>query len=132
MQTPSSEPRQPHAPIDPKHRVGTTLLFENDRVRVWELVLAPGEESPRHVHDCDYVFVHLTRSKIALLQPGKAPEASEEPAGFVQYTDVGSGIAHAIKNVGDNVHREILVEIKGPSRTKAPQPPQTNEACLKP
>ncbi len=117
---------------EPSHRVGTTLLFENDRIRVWELVLRPGEESPRHEHDCDYVFVHLTASKIALVEPGKEPRTSEEPAGFVQYTDVGDGIVHAIKNVGTDMHREILVEIKGPSRATTPQPPQTNEACVKP
>ena len=26
--------------------VGTTLLFENDRVKVWEMSLEPGEEAP--------------------------------------------------------------------------------------
>lgn len=112
---------------DHSHQVGTKLLFENDRVRVWELVLKPGEASPRHVHESDYVFVHLTKSKLALMQEGEPEETSEEPAGFVQYTDVGSGIRHAIKNVGDTEHREILVEFKGPSRAATPQKPQTNE-----
>lgn len=27
----------------PTERVGTHLMFENDRVRVWDLALAPGE-----------------------------------------------------------------------------------------
>jgi hypothetical protein len=121
------EAQQALQPNETTHRVGTKLLFENDRVRVWELVLGPGEESPRHEHACDYVFVHLTKSRIALLRPGKEPETSEEPAGFVQYTDVGQGIVHAIKNVGDGEHREILVELKGPSRAASMQPPQTNE-----
>ena len=30
--------------------VGTAVLFENDRVRVWELTLAPGESSDTHEH----------------------------------------------------------------------------------
>jgi len=108
-------------------QVGTKLLFENDRVRVWELNLRPGESSPRHVHESDYVFVHLTKSKIALMQEGRPPETSEEPAGFVQYTEVGGGIEHAIKNVGNREHREILVELKGGSRSAVPQKPETNE-----
>ncbi|AKU94978.1 hypothetical protein AKJ09_01642 [Labilithrix luteola] len=112
---------------DQSHQVGTKLLFENDRIRVWELVLQPGEASPRHVHEADYVFVHLTKSKIALMHEGEPEETSEEPAGFVQYTEVGGGIRHAIKNVGETEHREILVEIKGPSRANTPQKPQTNE-----
>jgi hypothetical protein len=31
-------------------KVGTKLLFENDRVRVWEMRLKPGESSERHTH----------------------------------------------------------------------------------
>jgi beta-alanine degradation protein BauB len=115
-------------PADPKHRVGTTLLFENDRVRVWEMVLRPGEESTRHVHESDYLFVYLTRSKLALMQDNSPPETSEQAPGFVQYTEVGSGITHSVKNVGDGEHREILVELKGPSRASRPAEPQTNEA----
>src|SRR5690242_2405550 len=112
---------------DLTHRVGTKLLFENDRLRVWELVLRPGEESAYHVHESDYVFVHLTKSKLTLMQDEKPQQTSEEPAGFVQYTEVGRGIAHAIKNVGDTEHREILVELKGPSRAATAQEPQTND-----
>src|SRR3954447_24360246 len=92
---------------EPSHRVGTKLLFENDRVRVWEMTLAPGESSTHHVHDSDYLFVYLTRSKLELLQDGKPPSTSEEPPGFVQYTEVGSGVVHQVKNVGDGEHREI-------------------------
>jgi len=28
--------------------IGTELLFENERIRVWSMVLQPGEESPLH------------------------------------------------------------------------------------
>lgn len=108
------------------HDVGTKLLFENDRVRVWEMVLAPGEASARHIHESDYVFVYLTRSKLEVLSDG-ARETSEEGPGFVQYTDVGSGIEHAVRNVGEGEHREILVELKGPSRAESPKKPETNE-----
>lgn len=112
---------------DPKHRVGTTLLFENDRVRVWEMILRPGEESTRHVHGSDYLFVYLTRSRLRLMQDGSPPETSEQAPGFVQYTEVGSGISHSVENVGDGDHREILVELKGPSRVSRAGEPQTNE-----
>jgi hypothetical protein len=30
---------------EPSDRIGTELLFENDRVRVWDMVLEPGEAS---------------------------------------------------------------------------------------
>ena len=37
--------------------VGTKLLFENDRVRVWDLCLAPGERTGLHRHTTDFLYV---------------------------------------------------------------------------
>ena len=39
--------------------VGTTKLFENDKVIIWEFMLGPGEETPMHNHEHDYVFYAL-------------------------------------------------------------------------
>jgi quercetin dioxygenase-like cupin family protein len=110
------------------HQVGTKLLFENDRVRVWEMVLQPGQESTYHEHSADYLFVYVTKSRLEAIQQGKPPETSEQEPGFVQFTEVGSGIQHKVRNVGDGEHREILVELKGPSRAREPQEPETNES----
>ena len=38
-------------------KVGTRVLFENDRARVWEQRLAPGESLPGHVHRLPYFYV---------------------------------------------------------------------------
>jgi len=45
--------------------VATKLLFENDRVKVWELDLEPGQTSDLHEHHHDYVLVQLEGDKIA-------------------------------------------------------------------
>ena len=42
-------------PVSPD--VGTKLLFENDRVRVWDLCLQPGEGTGLHRHENDYLYV---------------------------------------------------------------------------
>ena len=55
--------------------VGTELLFENDRVRVWGMELAPGESSPYHRHESDYVYVYTTPSQISAHIPGE-PEVA--------------------------------------------------------
>lgn len=34
-----------------------TLLFENDRIRIWELVMKPGETCNWHVHEYDHLLV---------------------------------------------------------------------------
>ena len=40
------------------------VLFENERVRVWEMKLAPGERSDVHRHDLDYLLVFLAGDRI--------------------------------------------------------------------
>ena len=36
---------------------GTRLLFENERVRVWDLRLEPGQSTGLHRHKEDYLYV---------------------------------------------------------------------------
>jgi len=96
--------------------VGTTLLLENDRVRVWEMDLAPGARSDVHRHDLDYLIVQLEGDRIAAApEPdsgGKHTAYIEVAAtpGKVSYLTRG-GIETAI-NVGTRRYREILIELK--------------------
>jgi quercetin dioxygenase-like cupin family protein len=106
--------------------IGTELLFENDRIRVWNMVLQPGEESPHHRHEGDYVFVYTTPSRITAFLEGQPPSTSEFDDGFVQYTEVGPGTNHYIRNDGTIEHRQILVEFKGASVAPALQTPEHN------
>jgi hypothetical protein len=96
--------------------VGTRLLLENDRVRVWELALEPGARSDVHRHDLDYLLVQIEGDRIAAEpEPDSAGkykdyiEARVEP-GKVTYIERG-GIETAV-NVGATRYREILIELK--------------------
>ena len=106
--------------------VGTELLFENDRVRVWSMTLEPGESSEFHRHDHDYVFCYTTPSRIALNRSGEPETVREYDEHFVQYAAVGGGIEHNITNANDVRHNQILVELKGPSAADTPQSPEDN------
>ena len=93
------------------------MLFENDRVRVWELALAPGESSDVHEHTLDYLLVQLEGDKITGdFEPdtnGEFPPGSVEgdvAPGNVFYTRKG-GIETA-RNTGTTRYREILIELK--------------------
>ena len=108
------------------HAVGTAVLFENERLRVWDLVLQPGEASAVHRHTADYVFVCTTLGRITFQAEGQPPTTTEYEDGFVQYTAVGSGITHQIWNAGDHVYREILIELNGPSVAATAQPSEDN------
>jgi beta-alanine degradation protein BauB len=109
--------------------VGTELLFENDRVRVWQMVLAPGESSEMHRHEHDYLFVHLTRTKLESRSPGTDDVRQFDcEDGFVSFSVVGEHgrPPHQVTNVADEPHRQIVVELLGPSAAADEQPPQSN------
>jgi len=97
--------------------VATTKLFENDRVRVWEMQLDPGETSDVHEHTLDYLLIQLEGDKIAgIFEPdtkGPYPAGTVEgevAPGNVIYIERG-GIETA-ENTGQQRYREILVELK--------------------
>jgi hypothetical protein len=90
------------------------------------MTLQPGQESPLHVHEGDYLFVYVTPSQLSVFIEDQPPFTTECDDGFVQYTEVGQGIWHKIRNDSDQVHRQILVEFKGPSRSDSPRKPETN------
>src|SRR5262245_1327350 len=96
--------------------VGTKLVFENERVRVWELDLQPGAKSDVHRHDLDYLIVQIEGDRIAAVpEPDSAGkynqyiEVAAEP-GKVTYLTRG-GIETAV-NVGKRRYRELLIELK--------------------
>ncbi|WP_308416850.1 hypothetical protein [Streptomyces sp. AJS327] len=39
--------------------IGSTVLSETDRVRVWHIEVPPGERLPAHRHDLDYFWTAL-------------------------------------------------------------------------
>lgn len=96
--------------------IGTRVLFENDRVRVWEMSLEPGESSSVHEHVNDYVIVQLAGDRIAGAQE---PDSRSHLAPYVErdvrpgwavYVPKG-GIERAV-NVGRERYWEIIVELK--------------------
>ena len=40
----------------PGPNIGTRVIAEHDRVKLWELKLDPGEASEWHAHENDYIF----------------------------------------------------------------------------
>jgi hypothetical protein len=118
--------------------IGTTVLFENARVRVWEMILAPGTACETHRHTNDYVFVYVTDDNDLVIEyiDGET-SAGVFDDGYVQYTVVGSGAQslkpHRLVNRGTKTHRQILVELLGDSvsSSHAP-PPETNGRVRRP
>ena len=96
------------------HSVGSTILFEDDTVRVWDATVEPGETLPIHQHDLDYVTVALTRSDVEVHEADGTVRRGHRVPGDVQVTRVGSGQRHMLKNIGTATHRNRIIELKSP------------------
>ncbi len=94
--------------------VGTKLLYENEKVKVWEFALAPNEAIPMHTHRLDYLFHIYEGSTLEVSYPSamKAePQQLELKANDVRF--VKKGGRHTARNVGKQRYVEVLVELKG-------------------
>jgi predicted metal-dependent enzyme (double-stranded beta helix superfamily) len=96
--------------------VGTRLLLENDRVRVWELDLEPGQRSDIHRHDLDNLLVQIEGDRIAAIpepdSAGKYKDYIEAVASPGKVTYITRGGIETAVNVGTCRYREILIELK--------------------
>jgi len=96
--------------------VGTRLVWENDRVRIWEMVLEPGARSAVHEHTLDYLLIPLAGDRIAVdVEPdtaGAYRESGEFPVPIGKATFVARGGIETARNSGAETYREILVELK--------------------
>jgi len=105
--------------------VGTRLLFENERVRVWDLQLAPGESTGLHRHTCDYLYVAIGDGVLQSVDgQGNRREPMPMRDGEVRFRRIEDEDVHAAENVGDGPWRNIVVELKnqGPRAATAPPP----------
>ena len=101
--------------------IATKLLMENDRVRIWEMRLEPGEKSALHKHDNDYIMIQISGDKMAAdFEPDSAGpwggqgghvEGDIAPGNVLWGDRGGIETAH---NVGDQAFYEIVVELKDP------------------
>lgn len=97
--------------VSPK--VGTELLFENERVRVWDLRLEPGESTGVHRHDCDYLYVVIGEGRLqAADAAGKRGEARSMKDGEVRFNRISGEAVHEAFNAGEGPWRNIVVELK--------------------
>jgi redox-sensitive bicupin YhaK (pirin superfamily) len=101
--------------IEPSENIGTRLMFENDRVRVWDLALAPGESLPKHIHQNDYLFIVINGGSLRHTDP-ETPANNRDvqyATDQVVFLEAGSGIVHnELVNMGDAPYRNLVIELK--------------------
>ena len=93
---------------EPHHHV----VFENQYVRVLDVVVKPGETTLFHTHSLDNVAVHLSDALIKRQSPGQAwidTSVKEGAAGFTAGTK--HPYTHRITNAGVTVFQVLDIEI---------------------
>jgi hypothetical protein len=95
-------------------QLGTSLWFENDHVRVFEVRLDPGQRGPFHVHDATYFWT--------VVEPGRGLQrfldgtlvVRDYAMGETRYLEHSPDdpLVHDLENVGDSTLRFVTVELK--------------------
>lgn len=93
--------------------LGTSLWFENDRVRVFELRLDPGERAPFHIHDQPYFWT--------VVDPGRGLQRFADGTYVVRTYQIGEtrylaqsaqdSLVHDLENVGATPLRFVTVAL---------------------
>jgi hypothetical protein len=93
--------------------VGTTLLFENERVRIWDITLRPGERIPFHRHRTTYFYrshaAGLLRVRFSDGSGAVYPTGPDE----VHFHEIGREefVIHDLENAGDTAVSFTTVEL---------------------
>jgi beta-alanine degradation protein BauB len=90
--------------------VANKLLFENERVKVWQMDLAPGESSDFHEHKHPYLICVIEGETIdADFENGKTTSFRIAP-GKIFFVEPGS--RETAVNRSSRRFREFLIELK--------------------
>ncbi|PTA47646.1 hypothetical protein C8054_03810 [Micromonospora sp. RP3T] len=89
--------------------VGTELVYQDDRVRIWTLDLAPGQETNIHQHPCDYVYVVLSPGQTETVCIDGTVLPGDDKVGDAVYHE--AGLPHLLRNVGPTPYANVIVEL---------------------
>ncbi len=91
-------------------QVADRVLFENDRVRIWEMILEPGESSDFHEHTLDYLLCIIEGESVdADFEGGRSIQLPVQPGTTIF---VPKGNSETAVNRSGVRYREILIELK--------------------
>jgi len=89
------------------------VILENDKIRVMQVEIAPGDSVPWHSHPDHFVYA-LTDGKLEITDKGKQPVVAEIKAGEAMYL---VATTHMAKNIGETTLKIVVTELKG-TKTK--------------
>jgi len=88
------------------------VLLENDRVRVVEIWIKPGEKLAMHSHPAAVTYF-LTAVKAKTTSPDGKTTETEAKAGEARWSEA---LSHAQENLGKAEVRALVIEMKEPQK----------------
>ncbi len=95
-------------PMKAAPNVYKKVLLDNDKVRVMEVVFAPGTTAAWHSHP-NHTAYALTSGKIQITDKGKPATTIDIKMGTALYLPA---VTHMAKNIGSTTVKLIITEIK--------------------
>jgi len=97
--------------------IATRILYEDDRVRIWDQVLEPGCATGPHRHDLSYALVTVDGASFEVEPVEGYPTAQGTGILTAELEDRTAVVAPAgavenARNTGDRPYRGIVVEFK--------------------
>jgi beta-alanine degradation protein BauB len=105
-------------------RVGSTLVSESDRARIWHIEMQPGDRLEFHRHVLDYFWTTTAsgraRSRYA---DGRVVDADYPLGSTKNYRiEKGGSFMHDLENIGDTVLSFVTVEYLDSANEALPLP----------
>jgi quercetin dioxygenase-like cupin family protein len=94
----------------PPAKPQVSVLLENDRVRVREIVLPAGAATGQHTHQVPELSYSFTDGPIQVTAPGAEPVVEQWVAGQARWRD--AGVTHDVRNIGSADMRVIVIDVK--------------------
>lgn len=101
----------PHAQLPPlSNNPSSSLVLENDKIRVTRLVLEPGQSAGMHPHPAHSLAIVVSGARLTVQTPSGQPQTVEPKAGDFQWRD--AAVQHALKNIGTTRFEAVEIEHK--------------------
>ncbi len=95
---------------EPLGDIASVVLFENERVKIWNLIVEPGQASPWHLHQRDYITVVLEGEGLVVEYEDGTTEDSPAYVGRWRFHDKHR--VHRVVNNRPTRYKNILIELK--------------------
>lgn len=89
---------------------GHTLIFENEKVRAYRVILQPGQSTGSHKHTLSFLNVSVTEGELVVETADKKSSKQKFSPGAFAWSD--GPLTHSLRNGGTSTYEMVDLELK--------------------